>query len=265
MGQMGEPMGGDGAAPGLDCDDWVGRWDAQQAGYMADREGRFRVLFDALEAVVGDGPMTVVDLGCGLGSIGARLVERFRQASVVGVDVDPVLLLLGRGAYAGRERLAFVEADLREPGWFDRLGLDRADAAVSSTALHWLGGDQVRRLYHDLAGLLRPGGVFLDADHSRPGAGAAGLAAAAERMTGLHRARAAAPAPESWEQWWTAIRAEPALAAAVAARDRLGHAHRDGRHELTDDDHRRLLHEAGFRATDVLWRHGGERLLAALR
>ena len=53
--------------------------------------------------------------------------------------------------------------------------------------------------------------------------------------------------------------------AAPAARDRLGHAHPHGRHELTDDDHRRLLREAGFRATDVLWRQGSERLVAALR
>src|SRR5215469_11890191 len=151
----------------LDFGSWLARWDAQQARYVADREGRFEVLFDALEAALDGEPATVVDLGCGPGSLGVRLLDRFGSARVVGVDVDPVLLMLGRGAYGDRDRLAFVRADLRDPGWLQRLGVDRVDAATSSTALHWLGADAVRRLYDDLAGLIRPGGVFLDADHVR--------------------------------------------------------------------------------------------------
>jgi SAM-dependent methyltransferase len=257
------------SATGLDFAAWMARWDAQQATYLADREGRFDALFDALEAALGDRPMTVVDLGCGPGSLGVRLLDRFPSARVVGVDVDPVLLALARGAYGGRDRLSFAVADLREGRWLDALGLDRADAAVSSTALHWLGGDEIRRLYRDLAGLLAPGGIFLDADHARPGPGAAGLAEVASRMAEIHRRRAsgagAAVAAESWQDWWHAIRAEAALAGPLAERDRLGHAHPHGRHELSDDDHGRLLREAGFQATDVVWRHGDDRVLAALR
>src|SRR2546429_9189803 len=101
MGQMGDPVGGDATAIGLDVGGWVARWDAQQAGYMADREGRFRVLFDALEAGVGDGPITVVGLGWGLGSVAARLVDRFGPARVIPGDVGPGLPAPGRRAYGG--------------------------------------------------------------------------------------------------------------------------------------------------------------------
>ncbi|HEY4027049.1 MAG TPA: class I SAM-dependent methyltransferase [Candidatus Dormibacteraeota bacterium] len=255
------------SATSLDFAAWTARWDAQQGRYIADREGRFQVLFDALEAVAGEAPLTVVDLGCGPGSLGVRLLDRFSSARVVAVDVDPVLLALGRGAYGGRDRLTFASADLRDADWLENLGIDRADAAVSSTALHWLGTGEIRRLYRDLATLLRPGGIFLDADHARPGPGEAALAAVATRMTELHRERRgadAAPA-ESWQEWWDAVRTEPALAGQLAERDRLGHAHPHGRSELSDDDHRRLLREAGFQAADVVWRHGGDRVLAALR
>jgi SAM-dependent methyltransferase len=248
----------------LDPTAWLARWDAQQATYIADREGRFEVLFDALEAALGGEPATVVDLGCGPGSLGVRLLDRFPSARVVGVDVDPVLLALGRGAYGDRERLAFVRADLREPGWLDGLGVDHADAVTSSTALHWLPADAVRRLYGDLAGLIRPGGVFLDADHVRLGPDEVTQSAVGRRMTELELARRppATPAGESWEAWWQALRAEPALAAAVAERDGLDHGRHHGRHELSDDDHRRLLRESGFAATDIVWRRGSERVLA---
>jgi SAM-dependent methyltransferase len=251
----------------LDFASWLRRWDAQQSTYIADREGRFEVLFDAMEAALGGQPATVVDLGCGPGSLGVRLLDRFGSASVVGVDVDPVLLALARGAYGDRDRLAFVRADLRDPGWLQRLGVDQVDAATSSTALHWLGADAIRRLYDDLARLIRPGGVFLDADQVRYGPSDSGLAAVARRMTDLELDRrvAASPAGETWDEWWRAVRAEPALADALTERDGLDHARHHGRHDLSDDDHRRLLREAGFAATDVVWRRGADRVLAALR
>jgi len=249
----------------LDFRSWLRRWDAQQSTFIADREGRFEVLFDAMEAALGGEPATVVDLGCGPGSLGVRLLDRYGSARVVGVDVDPVLLTLGRGAYGDRDRLTFVSADLRDPGWFQRLGVDQVDAATSSTALHWLTADAIRRLYGDLARLIRPGGVLLDADHVRYGPDDSGLHAMARRMTELELDRRASPAGETWQEWWQAVRAEPALADALTERDRLDHARHHGRHELSDDDHRGLLREAGFAATDVVWRRGADRVLAALR
>jgi SAM-dependent methyltransferase len=245
---------------------WAERWEAQQDRYMPDREERFRLMLDVLATVVGDGPATVLDVGCGPGSLAVRVLARFPRARVIGVDVDPVLLAIGRGARGGDARLTFAEADLRDPGWTERLGLDgQADAALSTTALHWLALPDLTRLYGDLARVLRPGAMFLDGDHRRfPGSPR--LERAARAIAERARASRARPVPdaETWEQWWAAVRAEPAFAAAVAERDRMGHAHAD-RVAIDDAEHCRLLRAAGFAEAVTVWQQGDDRILAAVR
>jgi Methyltransferase domain len=44
-------------------------------------------------------------------------------------------------------------------------GTGAPDAAVSTTALHWLPEPDLRALYAELAAVLRPGGLLLDGDH----------------------------------------------------------------------------------------------------
>jgi hypothetical protein len=58
----------------------------------------------------------------------------------------------------------FVETDLRLSTWPDALP-GPCQEAVSATALHWLNQEQLGRLYGQLAKVLTPGGVFLNADH----------------------------------------------------------------------------------------------------
>jgi trans-aconitate methyltransferase len=142
---------------------WLARWDAQQQRHIPDREERFSAMVDAVAAFAGPEPR-VLDLGCGPGSLSARILSGIPGAQVVAIDADPVLLAIGRGALADREHLQFVDADLRAD-WVSRLPSPGPyDAAVSTTALHWLGLEQLVRLYQSLAGVLRPGAVFLDGD-----------------------------------------------------------------------------------------------------
>lgn len=245
---------------------WVRRWETQQDRYPTDREERFHVMLDVLETVLGPEPGTVLDLGCGPGSLSIRVLERFPSASVVGVDLDPVLLTLARGAYGDRPRLRFVTADLREPGWATALGPDHTvDAAVSTTALHWLETGALTRLYRDLAVLLRPGGVLIDGDHARFD-GQPRLAAVSTRLADAarERRRRERAEGETWEAWWEAVRTDPALADAVAERDRIGHAHH-GRPALHDRDDWRLLEEAGFAEAGNVWQIGADRVLVAVR
>ena len=145
---------------------WIRRWDAQQQVYLPDREDRFTALIDAVEEAVGRPDPLVLDLGSGPGSLAIRLLDRMPQARVVAVDADPLLLALGRAAFADRPGLRFTDADLRAPGWSARLGLaGTPDAAVSTTALHWLSQDALAAFYAELVGLLRPGGIVLNGDH----------------------------------------------------------------------------------------------------
>ena len=85
----------------FDSTTWIARWDAQQAGYLPDREERFTAMLDVLEVVLPPN-FVAVDLCCGPGSLSRRLLSRFPQARVLAVDLDPVLLALGHVVRKGR-------------------------------------------------------------------------------------------------------------------------------------------------------------------
>lgn len=116
---------------------WQESWDRQQEWYMPDREDRFRIMLDMVEALTGTAPR-VLDLACGTGTITARLLARFPEATSTGVDLDPALLTIARGTFEGDGRVTFVEADLKDPHWPERLPHDSYDAVLTATALHWL-------------------------------------------------------------------------------------------------------------------------------
>ncbi|OLT16976.1 hypothetical protein BJF78_13655 [Pseudonocardia sp. CNS-139] len=60
---------------------WIDRWDAQQTRYIADREERFAVIGDVVAHALGPaGDPVVLDVGCGPGSLSARLAHRLPGA-----------------------------------------------------------------------------------------------------------------------------------------------------------------------------------------
>src|SRR3984885_6706151 len=130
---------------------WLGRWDAQQEGYVPEREARFSVMFDVLDELL-PASFVALDLACGPGSISQRLLARFPAASAIAVDIDPVMLAIGRGALGTADgRLRWVEADLASPDWTQGLGQTKVDAVLSTTALHWLEPEPLARLRRVLA------------------------------------------------------------------------------------------------------------------
>jgi SAM-dependent methyltransferase len=252
--------------------DWIARWDRQQEVYLADREERFTALIDAVEAGSGRPDPLVLDLGCGPGSLSARLLARIPAATVIAVDADPVTLSLGRAAYGSVPGLRFLDIDLRSSGWEKELGLEpgrQVDAVVSTTALHWLSATELRGLYRVLASLLRPGGLFLDGDHLRfdetQNPALARLERAIEEAEDRRRfPDGHAGHAEDWGQWWQAVAAEPALADAAAERE-LGTVHHHGPEGTRFDVHTAALSAAGFAEIGTLWQRGGNRLLVAIR
>ena len=247
---------------------WIDRWDAQQQRYMPDREERFTALIDAVEAGAGRPDPLVLDLGCGPGSLAVRLLGRMPAAMVVAIDADPLLLALGRAAYRDRAGLRFANRDLRVPGWPDGLGLDRpADAAVSTTALHWLAAPALRAMYAELATVLRSGGLLLDGDHLTDDEGQTPVLARLNRaLTERWEERAGADGQEDWKDWWQAATADPMLAspAAERAQRRLSEDHH-GSESVRLAEHVGALTAAGFTEIGTVWQHGENRILAAVR
>lgn len=152
------------APSGFDWQHWVNRWERMQERYLVDRAERFAVIIRLVRATQ-PSVSRVLDLGCGPGSLMVQFLAAFPEAEIVGIDLDPTLLLLAKAQlekFGARAKL--IEADLRESFWLQSSPAP-FDAVVSSTALHWLAPEQLSTLYGQVAQVLRPGGIFLNADH----------------------------------------------------------------------------------------------------
>ncbi|WP_035855398.1 class I SAM-dependent methyltransferase [Cryptosporangium arvum] len=230
-----------------DLADLVRRWDDQQAAYVAGREQRFTAMLDVLELTVG-ADRTIVDLGCGPGSLSRRILDRFPGARVVAIDYDPVLLTLARETLGGRATV--LDADLTDPGWASFDG--EVAAMVSTTALHWLRPDQLIRLYTQVHERLSPGGVLLDGDHFRFDARDAALRRIAADHDDTTQRAAFAAGAEDWTAWWTAASTHPTLAPHVPARERR-YAQRVSAPETTVEFRLAALRQSGFAAAGPVW------------
>jgi len=250
--------------PTVDWPRWLQRWDAQQTSYLPLREERFAVMIDAVEVTSGPAPL-VLDLAAGPGSLAQRLLARLPAARAVAVDVDPVLLAMGRSVLGNQGgRLAWAEADLRAPGWTVALPEARFDAVLSTTALHWLPPADILRVCHDVGGLLRPGGVFLNGDHLGFPPSQPTVRRIVEGVRDLRQGRAE-PAGETWTQWWEAVAREPAAAALLERRAALAHEVWHGPVAPLAVLHEAALADAGFAEVAVLWSDLDDRVLAAVR
>lgn len=252
--------------PDFDWPHWVARWDQMQSYYLVRREERFALLARTVRDVAGPSPR-VVDLGCGPGSLMEAVLEALPQAEVWGIDFDPAALLLARARLAryGQQRAHVALADLRSPTWMNGLP-GQVDAVISATALHWLKPGPLATLYGQIAALVRPGCVFLNADHV--GSDWAPLQAGWE----LHRAEMRAArdehgsvvnagpgAPEPWDGFWVAYVAalggDATGCLSAEANGRVLGGWDGGVEEgLSLAWHLDALREAGFGAVDCFWR-----------
>ncbi|NEB76040.1 class I SAM-dependent methyltransferase [Streptomyces sp. SID14478] len=249
---------------------WQSSWDRQQEWYMPDREERFRVMIDTVEALTGRSPR-VLDLACGTGSIADRLLRRLPDADVTCVDIDPLLLTIARGHFTGDTRVIFAEADLTDPAWTRRLPHASYDAVVTATALHWLDTEPLTRLYGTLAGLLREGGVFLNADHMKDES-APRINAALHTLHTERQRQQREKGSLDWADWWRDAARDPLLSDAASERFALLGDPRQPRAGAPRKDrptatrwHLETLLAQGFGEARQVWCSASDALVAALR
>lgn len=238
----------------------VASWERAQQRYAVDRAERSEIVAALVATALQPGlPASVIDVGCGPGSLANLLAERHPDIDVVGIDADPLLLALGRAVAGPRVRL--LEARAGASGWQRAVGARHPVAAVvGSGVFHYPSPDALAIIYRDVHDLLRPGGLFVNADHLEDGG---------SRLRALRRAIAtppgSAPAPvgSEWASWWREAGRDPSVRAALPGKPLTPVV--AGENGLTIAEHEQALRTAGFEEIGVTWRHGPSAVLVAVR
>lgn len=228
-------------------DDWQRTWDQQQEAYLPYREEAFDSLIDVATVVE---PARVLDLAGGPGSFSLRLLRRLPDAKVTLLDYDPVLLEIARASLP--PAVTVVSANLSAPGWTAGIPGGQFDAIFSTASLHCFDGTRLGALYGEVRELLRPGGLFVNADRMEE-RGLPTVTKLLERQ-----------ADDGWKRWWERAAVAPELRQPMAERARTC----DG--ESADfypdsDWHLQALRTAGFTESGVLWRRYCQAAVVAMR
>jgi SAM-dependent methyltransferase len=243
--------------------DWVERWDAMQEKYIVRRAERIALLVQLVRETVSP-VKRVLDLGCGTGSLTQPFLDAFPEAEIYGIDFDPVILPLAAQRlrrYGARSRL--ILADLRSEGWRTQLP-DTFDAVISATALHWLTAVQLAGLYRQLSGLLRPGGLFANADHV--GSRQPQVQEIWERGREEMRRAEGKQGGEDWEAFWEAYAQALGLSGGRRVTERVPGGWDGGVEEgLPLEWHFTELSASGFSHPECFWRGDCDAIYGAFR
>jgi ubiquinone/menaquinone biosynthesis C-methylase UbiE len=205
----------------------------------------------------------LLDLAGGTGSITLRALARFERVESTVVDQDPVLLAIAEGSLG--DRATVVTADLNEPSWVTALPARNFDAVLTATALHWFRRERLTVLFGEILSVLRPGGVFINADHM-PDESMPVLSRRISEWADARRESCYATGPRlSWQAWWERVAADPALAPLADKRALIYPGGHSAEWHPPAQWHVNTLREAGFSEAGVVWRGGLDAAVAALR
>lgn len=243
----------------------MSQWDLQQESYHPFREERYSAMFDLLE-ITGRSRFRIVDLASGPGSLSIRFLKRFPGSETVMIDQDPVLLRMSREAFKTiQEGHSWREADLTDAGWMSGLEKDSFDGVMSTTALHWLDRDGLRKAFGYSYSLLKHGGILVNGDIIHGTSDAEEFDEAEKKTRELNAGRRSRRDVIGWDAFWEMVRGVPELASEIALRDRIyepGSAHG---HRVTLEEQSNILVETGFRVLGVVWSRFNDRILVGVK
>jgi tRNA (cmo5U34)-methyltransferase len=102
-----------------------------------------------------------LDIGAGGGRLLGLVKAAHPSAECVALDFSPAMLDVLRKTLGDQPSVTILNHNLDQP----LPGVGSFDAAVSSFAIHHVTHERKRRLYGEVFGLLRSGGVFLNLEH----------------------------------------------------------------------------------------------------
>lgn len=209
-------------------------YDARIRTFVPFYEEMIHSVADALHLIRAPRP-TVVDLGIGTGALARACLALRPDVRIIGIDVDPDMLVAARARLGGDDDVQLVEAS------FVDHALPVADAFVACIALHHIREPAAKRsFYGRVFECLPPGGILVSGD-CFPGA---------------------LPELARWqrEAWLTHL--ERSYPRAEAEAYLQAWAEEDMYFAL--DDELTWLRQAGFQP-EVWWRREGFAVVAAVR
>lgn len=153
-------------------------------------------------------------------------------------------------------------SDFLEAAWTRSVG-GLFDVVLSAQTFHMLNAGQLVPLYRQLTQILRPGGIFLCADHARSDSPA--IQHAWELQRSEIEVRGVSQERDDWDGFWAAF-SDALRVDHSEIRERLYGGRRSHKKErLPLVWHLTRMLESGFGSADCFWRHeydavyGGER------
>jgi tRNA (cmo5U34)-methyltransferase len=190
----------------------------------------------AVSECASGGPVArVLDLGAGTGLLTAMVAERYPDVSFELLDGSPEMLGEARQRLGGRVVAVHIQ-DMADP-----LPEGPFDAVVSALAIHHLEDEDKRVLFRRIHEVLRPGGVFVNADQ---------FLGPTPALAELY--------VQTWQRMCRELGASEAeLSASMERR----------RHDRCSDVESQLqwLRSAGFPAADTLYKYWEEAVLVAVK
>jgi SAM-dependent methyltransferase len=236
----------------LDWQYWVKRWDQMQEHYLVKRSERLKTIVNLIKETQ-HSVNAVLDLGCGTGSLTVSVLEDFPHAISAGIDFDPTILWLAKARLKSyRSRVRLILNDLRDRTWL-RSVPSPFDAVISATALHWLKPDELVDLYKQVALILRPGGIFLNADHV--GSDHPGIQRAWEKHQSIMLAKEAKRDSNDWHTFWNEYSRALGIDINNIHKRVIGGWEGGVEEGLPLAWHFDRLREGGFASVDCFWRY----------
>lgn len=133
-----------------------------------------------------------VDLGCGDGVLADAILAEHPEAYGLVADFNAEMIGAARQRLDRfRPRVCFEQLDYSKPRWVDAVAVTGPmDAIVSGFSIHHQPDHVKRRIYREVFGLLRPGGIFVNIEHvasPTPWAEARGQDHLVDAMWSFHR------------------------------------------------------------------------------
>jgi len=144
--------------------EWVENYAKTVNTRRPERVEMFAHIVDQVRGVSSASP-TIIELAAGPGLLALSLLSGIETLQYVGVDYSPEMVRVAQEATVNyQDRCRFYCVDLREDSWADGLPT-QVDGILSNMALHDLEEWKfVEAVYQKSAQLLKPGGLFLNAE-----------------------------------------------------------------------------------------------------